>query len=85
MALGFLLLIATLTNADLTGITPATQEEMGLSVVMVPALSHNSVGSWIVFYTYTCRWQVLLFYKLKSLVSFSQPLLLLLLLLFAPI
>ena len=75
MALGILLLITALTNADLTGITPATQEEMGLSEVMVPAHSHNSVGSRIVFYTYTCRWQVLLSYKLKSLVSFGWPLL----------
>ena len=74
MALGILLLITALTNADLTGITPATQEEMGLSEVMVPARSHNSVGSRIVFYTYTCRWQVLLSYKLKSLVSFGWPL-----------
>lgn len=39
MALGILLLIAALTNADLTGITPATQEEIGLSEVMVQPLA----------------------------------------------
>ena len=38
-------------------------------------IATTSVGLRIVFYTYTCRWQVLLSYKLKSLVSFGWPLL----------
>ena len=61
---GNLLAHAAFIEADLTGLTPATQVGMELCEFMVPQLQQHKIMDHSS--TYTCVWQVLLFCKSKN-------------------